>query len=156
MPTFYTTQGVLQNTAQDAKRASGELLHGRYRIATTQYVTDGTEVNNDLIYIAKFEVPVTIDPTQSSVSVSATLDGAAVTMDIGDDPAWITPTPDVDRYADGITVTSAGVIPYGSAGVAVHTPYTTTQSGWLVATILASSALNASITLTFRTVYSIN
>lgn len=156
MADFYTVQGALQNTEQDAKRASGELLHGRSRLATTQYVTDGTEVTTDLIYIAKFDHPVMIDPTQSSVAVSATLDGSAVTMDIGDDPAWTHITPDVDRYADGITVTSAGIITYGAAGVAVDAPYTTTEGGWLVATIIASTALNSGITLTFRTAYTIN
>lgn len=156
MANFYTAQALLQLNEVDAKRGSGELVHGRLRLATTQYTTDGTEDNGDLIYIAKFENPIQVDPTQSSVAVSATLDGSAVTMDIGDDPDWTHITPDPDRYADGITVTSAGIITYGNAGAAVHTPYTTTKDGWLVATIISSGTLNASVKLTFRTVYTIN
>ena len=67
-------------------------------------------------------------------------------------------TPDPDRYADAIVVTDPATVGFDSVATAAarNTPYTTTREGWLVATINASTALNAAIKLTFRVSYSIN
>jgi hypothetical protein len=159
MATFYTSQGTLQNDEVDAKRASGELLHGRLRVATVQYTSDGTQAENDIIRLVKFDHPVTIHPELSSVHASAAMSATACTLDIGDDSEWTAITPDADRYADGLDLGAAGIDLFTAPAVpaAVGTPYTTTEGGWLDATIATLTGAAASgVVLTFRIVYSIN
>ncbi len=158
MATFYTDQGTLQNTEVDHKRASGELLHGRLRVAMAEYTSDGTQAANDIIRLVKFEHPVTIFPHLSAVNASAGMSATACTIDIGDDSEWTAITPDPDRYADGIDVGSSGIKPFSvGAPDALANPYTTTESGWVDATIATLTGAAASdVYLTFTIVYMIN
>lgn len=159
MATFHTAQGTLQKDEVDAKRASGELLHGRLRVATVQYTSDGTQAADDIIRLFKAEVPITIHPEMSSVHASAAMSATACTIDIGDDSEWTHITPDADRYADGIDLGAAGIDLWTAPAVpaAMGTPYTTTKGGWVDATIATlTGAAASSVVLTFRIVYSIN
>lgn len=159
MATFYTAQGQLQNAEVDAKRASGEKLHGRLRVATVQYTSDGNQAADDIIKLFFAEVPITIHPELCSVHASAALSATAATIDIGDDSAWTHTTPDEDRYADGIDVGAAGIDLWTAPAVpaAVSSPYTTTTGGWIEAKIATLTGAAASdVVLTFKIVYSIN
>jgi hypothetical protein len=128
-------------------------------IAQVTYTTDGTEDNGDIIQLVKLPPLVIVDPAISSVYTSATLDGSAVTMDIGDDSTWTSPTPDPDRYMDGVDITTADELVFFGAGTslttaAFGTPFVTPQEGWISAKIISSGTLNASVDLVFRIYYS--
>lgn len=159
MAIFYTAQATLQNEEVDAKRASGELLHGRLRVATVRYTADGNQAADDIIKLVKFDHPVMIHPHLSYVHTSAALGASTATLDIGDDSDWDHITPDPDRYADGINVGDTGIDLFTAPAVpaAESTPYTTTKGGWVEALIktLTGTASSSAI-LTFKIVYSIN
>ena len=159
MATFTTTQAGLQTNEVDAKRASGEKLHARLRVAYVQYSADGTQAADDLINLFYAEKPITIHPELCTVHASAALAATAATIDVGDDSGWTHITPDEDRYADGIDVGAAGLDFFTAPAVpaAVGTPYTTTKGGWVQAKIATlTGAASSSAVLTFKIIYSIN
>ncbi len=167
MATFYTDVADIQNDPLQTsnKRTSGRGVTAGLVMARTFYTTDGTEDNGDILRIVKLPAGVEIDPVQSYIYTNATLDASAVTVDIGDDSSWSHITPDPDRYADGVDITTAkervffcGFGPSndviaGTAPAALLTPYVTTKDGWLEAVLTTSSTLTASVDLLFGVVY---
>lgn len=156
MANFYTAEAALQASNVDRTRISAEDVGGRQRIAIVKYTSVGTEANGDTLQLLKTTQPITVDPTQSTVWCEGIFAGTSATIDIGDDPLWVV-TPDIDRFADGVSIFSAGVRLFTSGTIPASTsvPFTTTEAGYLTATLNLGATATAGIDLTFRIVYTV-
>ena len=157
MANFYTAEATLQASNVDRTRISAEDVGGRQRVAIVKYTSVGTEVNGDTLQLLKVTQPIIVDPTQSSVWCEGIFAGTSATIDIGDDPLWTDVTPDIDRFADGVSIFSAGLRLFTSGTLPASTsvPFTTTEAGYLTSTHNLGATATAGIDLTFRIVYTV-
>lgn len=153
MATFKSTLVQLQEAA--ALRASdglrdGDDAFGIVAIATAVVTLTGATAANDILeIIPEQQVPVgaVVVPQLSSVQCSAD-PGTTLTLDVGD-------AGNTDRYADGIVLSSGGLVNFCSTGVpeAAVTPYRITEQGKIYATVASADTITNGTKLTFVIAY---
>lgn len=149
MAIYYSTQAADQSTNNDYTDAS-KRLQGDF--GSSPLILDATVASwaaNDLVILSILPPGVYVDCANSYVYTPG--GASTLTLDIGDfdliTDDWdnlseAADARNVDRYADGIDMSSAGVILFtsGTIPLEVTTPARTTTPGLLVAKVATSSS----------------
>ena len=119
-------------------------------LITATYTMTGTEVANDLIYIARIPAGTLISP-ESNVAGNGV--AATATLTVGDtDTQGATVSADLSRYSGSIDVHSAMTAPLAFAsGTVLTAPASTTDEGvWVVGKFATLATPAAGYKLVFR------
>lgn len=153
MPTFNT-----DNAAKELNPVPGSrIVRGLHNVGglvytEAMYELVGTEAANDIIRIARNKPELNLIP--HLCAVDAENPGTALVIDIGD-------AADVDKYADGIVLSSGGTVLFSSNSCAqkvdpVISVDSDAQGEWIYATVMTATSLTAGAQLRFRLVFSAN
>lgn len=135
-------------SVSDQQAIEGDRIGGMVLYAFASYTLAGTEAADDIIALADIPADCVVLPQLSKVTCGAD-PGTALVLDIGDS--------DVDRYADGIALSSGGQVEFtsGTMPVAVATPYRMTAKTRVNAKVITATSLTAAVELTFTIAYRI-
>lgn len=130
------------------KVVNGDRTGGLLLFATAIYTLVATEAAADTIQLFDLPAGAVIIPQLSHVTGADP--GTTLTVDVGD-------AGDVDRYADGITLSNGGQVAFcsGTMPAAVAAPYQPTATTRIYATVASAATLTAAVKLAFTVAYRI-
>ena len=146
--TIITKQKAVDSGRQSLGLVDGDDVSGVVLMATAIYTLAGSEAANDTIQLVDLPVGAVVVPQLSSCTSSAD-PGTTLTLNVGD-------AADVDRYAQGIVLSSGGSIPFTNTNIpaAVATPYRVASANTRVyCTVASAASLTATVKLVFTIAY---
>ena len=143
---YITRQELLTSSAAaEAANLTGKLP----LVQHISYTLLGTEAAADTIQLFDLPPGCVIIPQLSSVTCADP--GTTLTLDIGD-------ALDTDRYADGIVMSSGGLVNFASTlpvPAGITTPYLPTATSRVICKVDTASGVTAGVVLNFLVAYRI-
>lgn len=151
MATFYGTNATIALAITPATILSPGLVGGNVRISSDSYTVVGTEVTDDLIYMAN-RLPKGAKIIDVILHTSAC--GAGVTLDVGD-------AEDADRYISAVDCSGAIVVHTEAAHIAgrnyeIDETTATSLDSWIIVKVHnATTVLTAAATIKVDVLYTV-
>lgn len=128
---------------QSTRRVEGNLLGGQLVMARAVFLTETTMAPGDTIQLIRLPKGAVVVPQLSQIMTEAL--GTAFSVNVGDKGH-------ASRYAAALDIKSAGTHPL-TGTVGMLTPVELEESGWITASITASSGVTAGKTATVWIAY---
>lgn len=143
MPTFQTDVAGKLGKLGKAGNIDQSLYQGAVKFLTATVTVPNALAANDLIEIGNLPTGCRVLPHMCNAVCHAD-PGTTLTLDIGD-------SADVDRYADGIVLSSGGVVNFTSAAIPDGTknPVKATADTLIYATVMSADTITNNSKITF-------